>query len=552
MNTWQAIAKSKQESLRAAIPSEWIIPAHILPPEHQTDVTSFPRQSGWFTNRELEILSTSAPRILAHLETRSWTSEEVTKVFCKAAAAAHQLILFDEAIARAKELDDHLRKTGKPKGPFHGLPISLKDNFNIIGKDSTVGFTSLVNDPATYNSTLTDLLLQGGAVLYVKTNVPTAMMIAETVNNVFGRTVNPLNRKLTSGGSSGGESALISFGASRIGVGTDIGSDPLYPIASIFTLRPSFGRFPNFQTRSGLAGQEAVNSVNGPMASTLEEITFYSKTVIDQEPWVNDPKCLPIPWRPAEPKHRLKLAVMWNDGIVTPTPPVTRALKETVDRLRKAGHEVIDWKPTGHKEARQLLQRKFVADGGKSVRGLLAPTGEPFREEMRDYEKATELGVHEMWQIHLERNTLQKDYLHRWNASGIDGILCPTTPYSSVEHGKFAYVGYTGVFNILDYSAVSFPCGVKASKALDASYHGHKALSDVDARIQHDCTLPHSYSSKSPQIDRTNIRILDNASAVDGMPVSLQLVARRLEEEKVLMMTGVVLQAVSTGWKSKL
>lgn len=95
-----------------------------------------------------------------------------------------------------------------------------------------MGFTSLVNDPATYNSTLTDLLLQGGAVLYVKTNVPTAMMIAETVNNVFGRTVNPLNRKLISGGSSGGESALISFGASRIGVGTDIGSDPLYPIAS--------------------------------------------------------------------------------------------------------------------------------------------------------------------------------------------------------------------------------------------------------------------------------------------------------------------------------
>ncbi|KAE8346855.1 hypothetical protein BDV24DRAFT_157860 [Aspergillus arachidicola] len=538
MNAWQAIAKSKQESLRAAIPSEWIIPAHLLPPEHQTDVTSFPRQSGWFTNRELEILSTPAPRILAHLETGSWTSEEVTKVFCKAAAAAHQLtnclseILFDEAIARAKELDNHLRKTGKTKGPFHGLPISLKDNFNIIGKDSTVGFTSLVNDPATYNSTLTDLLLQGGAVLYVKTNVPTAMMIAETVNNVFGRTVNPLNRKLTSGGSSGGESALISFGASRIGVGTDIGGSLRIPAActGIFTLRPSFGRFPNFQTRSGLAGQEAVNSVNGPMASTLEEITFYSKTVIDQEPWVNDPKCLPIPWRPAEPKHRLKLAVMWNDGIVTPTPPVTRALKETVDRLRRAGHEVIDWVPTGHKEARQLLQRKFVADGGKSVRGLLAPTGEPFREEMRDYEKATELGVHEMWQIHLERNNLQKDYLHRWNASGIDGILCPTTPYSSVEHGKFAYVGYTGVFNILDYSVVSFPCGVKASKALDASYHGHKALSDVDARIQHDY----------------------NASAVDGMPVSLQLVARRLEEEKVLMMTGVVLQAVSTGWKSKL
>jgi amidase len=87
-----------------------------------------------------------------------------------------------------------------------------------------VGFVSWVNDPASYNSTLVEMLKDAGAVLYVKTNVPTAMMIAETVNNVFGRTVNPLNRKLTSGGSSGGESALIAFGGSPLGVGTDIGT----------------------------------------------------------------------------------------------------------------------------------------------------------------------------------------------------------------------------------------------------------------------------------------------------------------------------------------
>lgn len=77
-----------------------------------------------------------------------------------------------------------------------------------------------------YNATLVDILQDAGAVLYVKTNVPTAMMIAETVNNVFGRTLNPRNRKLTSGGSSGGESALIAFGGSPLGVGTDIGLLP--------------------------------------------------------------------------------------------------------------------------------------------------------------------------------------------------------------------------------------------------------------------------------------------------------------------------------------
>jgi Asp-tRNA(Asn)/Glu-tRNA(Gln) amidotransferase A subunit family amidase len=84
---------------------------------------------------------------------------------------------FDEAIESAKALDDHLNRTGQLKGPLHGLPISLKDNFNIKGKDSTVGFTSLVNDPAKYNATLVDILETLGAVRYCKTNVPTAMMI---------------------------------------------------------------------------------------------------------------------------------------------------------------------------------------------------------------------------------------------------------------------------------------------------------------------------------------------------------------------------------------
>jgi amidase len=84
---------------------------------------------------------------------------------------------FDEAIESAKTLDDHLDRTGKVVGPLHGLPISLKDNFEIKGKDSTVGFTSWVNKPAEYNATLVDMLEKLGAVRFCKTNVPTAMMI---------------------------------------------------------------------------------------------------------------------------------------------------------------------------------------------------------------------------------------------------------------------------------------------------------------------------------------------------------------------------------------
>ena len=95
--------------------------------------------------------------------------------------------MFDEGIAQARKLDEHFAKTGKVVGPLHGLPISLKDNFNVRGKPSSVGFCSLAFEPMQEESTLVGILRSLGAVAYVKTNVPTAMMIPETVNNCYGR-----------------------------------------------------------------------------------------------------------------------------------------------------------------------------------------------------------------------------------------------------------------------------------------------------------------------------------------------------------------------------
>ncbi|KAF2455595.1 fatty-acid amide hydrolase [Lineolata rhizophorae] len=529
--TWQEIAAAKRASLAESIPQEWRVPPELLPPEDQLDVSSFPAESGWFTPEELEITSTPATTLLESVASKKWTSEKVARAFCKRASAAHQLTnclsetLFPEAIATAQALDKYYKETGKTIGPLHGLPISLKDNFNVVGKDSTVGFISWVNDPAKYNSTLVEILKEAGAVLYVKTNVPTAMMIAETVNNVFGRTVNPYNRSLTSGGSSGGESALIAFGGSVLGVGTDIGGSLRIPAActGIFTLRPSFGRFPTLRARSGLAGQEAVNSVNGPMAKSVDDMIVFAKNVVDMQPWLHDPKCLPIPWRPWELQKKLKIAIMWHDSMVLPTPPVHRALKETAEKLRKAGHDIVDWDPKMHSQAAKILGRMFLADGGKSIRKILEPYEEPFRPEMIAYSIATELGTYDMWQLHQERTELCKLYLDQWNAvGGLDAILCPTTPFASVANGKFKHVGYTGVFNILDYSAVSFPCGTTADKSVDTPHTEHDLMSDIDGEIQSDY----------------------DPEAVHGMPVNLQLVARRLEEEKVLAMTKMVLDAL--------
>lgn len=119
--------------------------------------------------------------------------------------------MFEDAIARAKAIDAEYASSGKPAGPLHGLPISLKDNFNVAGVDTTVGFIAWANNPATFDSELTKLLREQGAIIFCKTNVPTAMMIAESYNNVWGYTASPWNRDTSSGGSSGGEGALLAF-----------------------------------------------------------------------------------------------------------------------------------------------------------------------------------------------------------------------------------------------------------------------------------------------------------------------------------------------------
>jgi amidase len=177
--SWQDIAKAKRAALLESIPKEWLIPTDLMPPESQLDVTGFPQESGFFTKDELKYASATIPEMLQQIHSSQWKAADVAQAFSKRAAVCHQLTnclsetLFPEALERGKALDEHLAKTGKPVGPLHGLPISLKDNFNIIGKDSTIGFVAWVDQPATYNTVLVDLLVKAGAVLYVKTNVPT-------------------------------------------------------------------------------------------------------------------------------------------------------------------------------------------------------------------------------------------------------------------------------------------------------------------------------------------------------------------------------------------
>jgi len=528
MASWQEISAKAKQKVFDDIPAEWKIAQDKLPEGDVLDVTGLPTKCGILSEKEIDITESYATDIVAMIATGEWTAEDVTRAFCKRAAIAHQLtncltvIMFDDAISRAKELDATFKQTGKVTGPLHGLPISLKDNFNVYGYPSSVGFCSWALEPMKAESTIVGLLRDLGAVAYVKTNVPTAMMIAESVNNCYGRTVNPINRATTSGGSSGGESALIALRGSPLGVGTDIGGSLRIPAActGIYTIRPSYGRFPHFDARSGLAGQEAVASCHGPMARSIADLRLYAENVVNTAPWLKDPKCIEIPWRQEQLPSKPKIAVLWDNGMVTPTPPVTRALRETTEKLKAKGYDILDWPNTDHAEATALLGKFFTADGGTSVHDILKPVDEPFRPEMQAYADAKEIGVHELWKTQSQRTALCKRYLDRFTKAGIDAILGPTTPFAAPKNGEFRHVGYTGVFNILDYSSASFPTGVHVDKERDIVPAEFKPHCDEDAQVarEYDPVLSH------------------------GLPISLQLTGKRLQEEKVLALVEKIEQ----------
>jgi amidase len=127
-------------------------------------------------------------------------------------------IFFIAAIRDAKALDAYYAKHNKTIGPLHGVPISLKDQFHVKDVETSMGYVGWINTfegkkgtgkEKVFESEMVKMLRKGGAVLYCKTSVPHTLMSGETINNIIGFTLNPKNRNLTAGGSSGGEGALI-------------------------------------------------------------------------------------------------------------------------------------------------------------------------------------------------------------------------------------------------------------------------------------------------------------------------------------------------------
>ena len=182
---------------------------------------------------------------------------------------------FEQARREARAADARLQ-CGEPVGPLHGVPVTIKDAFDVAGAPATCGLTSRKRHiPETDASAVARLRL-AGAIVLGKTNTPDNCWHQETVSALFGRTNNPWDLRRSPGGSTGGEAAIIAASGSPLGLGSDIAGSIRLPAAfcGIVGLRPTSGALDERGFWPPSEGRLGHLNAIGPMARRVEDVTL--------------------------------------------------------------------------------------------------------------------------------------------------------------------------------------------------------------------------------------------------------------------------------------
>jgi amidase len=187
--TWQEVAADRQKYRDATI-DELRPPVPQLLTDLPLNVISIPNST--LTDEEINITSSNVEDLIPKLSSGVWSATTVINAFLRRAGLAQLLtnciteLLPKKALQRAAELDEYLATNGKPMGPLHGVPVSVKEHVGIKGFDLNGGFVSWVGQVAEEDALLLQPLWDAGAVFYVRTTQPQTLMHLETSSNLYG------------------------------------------------------------------------------------------------------------------------------------------------------------------------------------------------------------------------------------------------------------------------------------------------------------------------------------------------------------------------------
>ncbi|KAF8438871.1 amidase signature domain-containing protein [Boletus edulis BED1] len=524
------------------------------------------------TEHDNRVLDLSLRELVHDHEAGTLSTSAILQAYGKKLVSAQKAtnclaaVLLEESMSsKSPTRSGHKSSTPEPARLLSGVLVSIKDCIEVEGYDTTIGYSSRTNKPSTSSAAIVRLLRDAGAIIHAKTTTPPGLIGLETSSDLFGRTSNPYNATFVSGASTGGGAALLASRGSLIEIGTDIGGSVRWPAhcCGIYGMRSTIGRFPSLGALPPLPGLEFVGTSCSPMARRLEDLEEFWKRVVDMNPWNYDYTCVPLPWRTVDLEDRkLRWGVVWEDGIMPPSPACRRALETVLNALKKQGHEVINFTPPPIAEAFCVGLQLCFSDAGAGcfkplrkdekvdpamsasksllemplfVKKLLAMftrslTGDDvsasFTESLHTKTAAEERA------LVVARDQYRAQWYDAWEAEGLDFVLTvphpmPAIPTGTAEKVTLISAALTMICNIVDCVAGVLPVTL-VNKDLDA--------------------LPRDFQKSDEfkqmgAIGKGAYSIYD-ADAMHGLPVGVQVIGRRFEEERVLQAMKVVEHAL--------
>ena len=378
-------------------------------------------------------------------------------------------LAFEQARAHAKALTE---KPVKERGRLAGLPVAIKDLNDVAGVRTTYGSPIFKNHVPTKNDIMVDTIEHEGGVIYAKTNTPEFGAGANTFNEVFGRTLNPWNTKLSAAGSSGGSAVALKTGMAWLAHGSDMGGSLRTPagFCGVVGMRPSPGRVAHNPSNM----VDSLLFIEGPMARNVEDLALFLDAMTGESP--RDPISLPrtsqryLAAARSGPKP-VRVAYSKDLGITPIDPEIAEICEKAALRFRDAGVLVEEAHPDvsdAHECFGILRAAAFAAmhaDNLKNHRDLLKP------EIVWNIEKGLELTMADIVKAEIQRAKMLKsanDFFETYDLLLVPTAIVPPYPVEQryIEecngHKFNNYIEWLGIVYAITLTtcpALSLPCG---------------------------------------------------------------------------------------------
>ena len=373
--------------------------------------------------------------------------------------------------AQARRLD----AMREPRGPLHGLPVTVKSSIATAGYRCEMGSLLHKGETANEDAVVVARLRAAGALILGTTNCPEFLMAYETANRLHGRTRNPWDLERSPGGSSGGESAAIAAGMSAAGLGSDSGGSVRVPahFTGICSMKPTPGRIPGRGHLPSCVGPFAILGAIGPMARTMGDVALLFRALSGQDPL--DPVSPPVALRDPGPDELRARAIGYfeDDDLVPVTHETRAAVNDAAQALREAGFRVEPFRPRTLEQLRKLWRTFFVQCGAMfyepEIRGQQERLSPIFKEFLSFAEASGPINATELLNAWAELDVLRARTLEEMSEFSV--LLCPAAAIPAFRHDERTWtidgasvsyldaVRYTQWFNALACPAAVIPVG---------------------------------------------------------------------------------------------